>query len=379
MNTYIVDTTESSWTEGKIFGLGDALDDARILDRTLADWRGAVDDAPSEVEGPAFVVARDLWYSPGLPSALKALAAEGQLVRLARTPDGPGAFCDPLSRLPREEGRILFDCWFVPSGMKVSVAAFKSEEVEAKRVELSGRTHTINTPMDPELLGRDSIDIVVGPDACVPVSHWVELLRANLIAIGTQVLAASLFSAGLQLMWAAFRAMSLNPFKILQKLTTRGRKCTIHPSAVVEGCTLGDNVQIDAHAVLRGCHIGNNVQIGAHTIADFSVFGEGSRLTRKGGANLSVVYPGASVGGDLQLAFVGEKVTTKLYSVGTDMVLGGPVQVKSPRGRLSVDIGYQGVCLGHRAFLGSGIWIAPGRVIGPERRVLRAAELMVLK
>ena len=375
---YLVDSRESAWTDGLVQGLGDALAEARILDRPLSSWRAGFEEAPDTICGPALVLGRDLWPSEGLGEALRAQATATGLSRLARDPQGPGLFCDPLARLPRdEEGRILFDCWYVPDG--VSVPREGLDERSASPIDLDGRIHTISLPMDPELLGRENLDIVVGAQACVPVSHWAELLRANIVAIGTRVLAPSPWAAAFQLLWAAVRAMSLNPFRVLQRLTIVGRGCTIHPSAVVEGCTLGDNVQIDAHAVLRGCHVGDNVRIGAHTVADFSIFGANSRLTRMAAANLCVVYPGASVGGALQLAVVGRKSTTKLYSVGTDMRLGGAVKVSTPRGLLSVDIGYQGICLGHNTFVGSGVWIAPGREIAAGRQLLREPELMVLK
>jgi len=199
------------------------------------------------------------------------------------------------------------------------------------------------------------------------------------LAIGARSLAAGPMRGALTLIWAVIRAMSINPFKVLSKLNERGRGCRIHPRAVVEGCRLGDNVEVDAGAVLRGCFVGDGVKIGANTISEFSVFGDGSRLTRQGGASLSVIYPNTSIGGYLQLSLAGEGVTTKLWSAGYDMKVGAPVCVKTPHGLAAVDIGYQGVCLGHRVFVGSGVWIAPGRILEPDRLALRDPRNIIMK
>lgn len=70
----------------------------------------------------------------------------------------------------------------------------------------------------------------------------------------------------------------------------------------------------------------------------------------------------------------------KIYSVGTDMRIGGKVRVQTRAGGLvEVDIGYHGICLGPDAFVGSGVWIAPGRVIAAGARHVRAPEDMVLR
>jgi hypothetical protein len=37
------------------------------------------------------------------------------------------------------------------------------------------------------------------------------------------------------------------------------------------------------------------------------------------------------------------------------------------------------VGFGHRSFVGSGVWIAPGRFVPNEVRIARPADLMVLK
>jgi NDP-sugar pyrophosphorylase family protein len=205
------------------------------------------------------------------------------------------------------------------------------------------------------------------------------VLRANLLALGTRVLEHGPLVAVFVLLWAAVRALSLNPFRILQKLTRRGRRCWVHPDAVVEGCLLGDDVKIDAGAVLRGCVLGDGAKVGPGVVAEYTVIGQGAELQKQSTAVLSVVYPEARLGGVLQLGLAGRGARLKMGAYCTDMNLQGPVRVLTPEGLRPVDMGYQGVCLGHGAFVASGVWIAPGRVIEAGRVVLRPEGSMVLK
>ena len=51
-------------------------------------------------------------------------------------------------------------------------------------------------------------------------------------------------------MAAVLFSFSKDPRKLIRKICSEGKGCTIHPSAVVEGCLLGDYVTIGANAVV---------------------------------------------------------------------------------------------------------------------------------
>jgi hypothetical protein len=388
----VLETPRSAWCRGQVFGLGDALEEARVLDKPLSRWRHAQASAvqgATTVRGPALLVGRDLWVSPGMRRGfVRAASRRGgdSPLRLVRPEDGPAATADPLRRLPREAQHILFDLWYLPEGVEVSLdpalGALPEALERAPGLDVEATTHEVSTDVDGGMAGVQSdasLSITIASVAAAPVGHWVELGRANLLAIGTRILGAGPARGLLTLLWAALRAMSLNPFKILQKTTRVGKGCWIHPQAVVEGCVLGDNVKVDACAVLRGCVLGDDVKVGACAVAEYSVLGEGSELQKQATAVLSVVYPGARIGGLLQVGVAGRGVRQKMGSFGTDMNLNGVVRVPSPDGLVPVDIGYQGVCLGHGCFVASGVWIAPGRVIEAGRVLLRPEGSVVLK
>ncbi len=390
----ILHTPRSQWCDGEVFGLGDPLNQARILDKPLSQWRDpdARMHKGEPLLGPALLIGADLWVSPGMKKAFLRKAQQHggqQALRLTRPKDGPAATADPLQRLPRRNNEILFDLWYLPDGCTITWPHKDSwpEALEtAPGLDVKTRTHTMSTNIDRGVTGGTdaedgsaSIDITLANLVAAPVGHWAELARTNLLAIGTQALAKHPVLAVFGLIWAAIRALSLNPFKVLAKTTRKGKGCWIHPSAVVEGCVLGDHVKVDAGAVLRGCILGDHVKVGATAVSEYSIIGHHTELQRMSFTGLSVVYPNARLGGILQLAVAGEGVRMKMGSYGTDMNLQGAVKVMTPEGLRPVDVGYLGVCLGHRAFVASGVWIAPGRAIEAERTLLRAPESIVLK
>lgn len=367
-------TAASRWSSETIFGLEDPVTDALVLNRPLSTRSTP---APPRIEGPALVVGTATYASDGLAASLRA-ASDGQpLVRLGRHQDGPARFADPLRRLPRRDGRIIFDAWWVAEGHSVDRdddQAFATAPV----VEDVFESREIALDADPEVVEGGTLALAFTAPLCAPVGHWVELLRANVLAAITTKMESPAGRRALRILTAPLRAKSFEANRLLTAMSTIGPGCDIHPTAWVERSTLGANVDVGPFAVVRNCVVGDNARIDAQAIAELSVVGEHARLQRRCLANMSLVYPHARVGGVLQLGVAGEGAALKMFGVGTDMRLEGPVRVQSPDGLLDVDIAYQGICLGHGAFVGSGVWIAPGRVIEAGRRVGRARELFVL-
>ena len=387
----LVSTPRSAWAGEEVFGLGDSLGEARILDKPLHLWRPldrlVEAEVGATVAGPLLLWGRDLWVSPAMlaafESAAAALGAAGP-VRLSRAASGPAGLSDPLGRLTRSEdgGEIHYDLWYLPAGQRVTLQSpdrWPEALERAQGLDVGGRVFKVEIDVDLTVSETGKMEISFSKVAAAPVGHWVELARANLLAIGAEALEPGLLRGGVSLLWAIVRAMSLNPSKVLQKITRRGKGCWIHPSAVVEGCRLGDNVKVDACAVLRGCVLGDGVKVGPLSTAEFSVFGAGAELQRHAFANLSVIYPGARIGGALQLAVAGRDCRHKFGAIGTDMNPNGPVRVVGPDGLTMVDIGYQGVCLGHGSFVGANLTIMPGRRIEEGRVVASPSRIFIRK
>lgn len=393
----VIPTPRSAWSQQQVFGLGDPVEEARVLDRPLSAWRpGArllTDGGDGPLTGPLLLWGADLWVSPRMLRDFEARAralGRQEPVRLVRPLDGPAGMADLLGRLPRsQDGRqLLFDLWYLPEGVSLprpTPDAPLPPELEVDHgLDIETNTHSVEIEVDRSVDPSRRMALRFAPVAAAPVGHWAELVRANQLAIGTLMLEAGPVVGVGRLLWAALKALvldwSLNPFRVLARTTRRGRGCIIHPSAVVEGCTLGDGVKIDAHAVVRGCVLGDRVQIGALSVAEYSVFGHDARLQRQATANGSVIYPEARVGGVLQLGVAGRASTLKMGALGTDMNPDGrPVRVMTPEGLRPVDVGYHGVCLGHESFVGANLIIAPGRAIEAGRVVTSESRLVIRK
>lgn len=385
----IIPTPRSRWSGGRVYGLGDPLAEARVLDRPLSQWRAggrALSPQGESLQGPLILCGEDLWVSPrmfgGFWRAASRLKVKAPL-RLVRPVDGPGGFCDPLGRLARrDEGRrVAFDLWVVPEG--VTVPAWSPEGPlpealsQARGVDVEARQLSHRIEVDRAVAPEGMMEVSFTHSVAAPVGHWVELARTNLLAIGAQALERPMALGCLALGWAVVRAASVNPFRVMSRLTRRGRGCTIHPTAVVEGCVLGDHVKVDAGAVLRGCIIGDHAQVEAMALAGFTVLGEGARLQRRASANLAVVYPGARIGGMFQLGVAGRGAAFKYGAIAADMNPSGPVRVATPDGLIAVDMGYQGICLGHESFVAANLVIAPGRLIEAKRSVVTESRMVV--
>jgi hypothetical protein len=112
----------------------------------------------------------------------------------------------------------------------------------------------------------------------------------------------------------------------------RGAGCRIHPSAVVEACIIGRNVEIGPLSVVRGCLIADNVRIMEHCLVDGSVLGDGVMVNQQGMIRLCLAYPGA-VFNYMQTGVVGRHAHLGSLARPLDMKMKGTIRVQH-RGRL---------------------------------------------
>ena len=141
----------------------------------------------------------------------------------------------------------------------------------------------------------------------MPTWHWLQLIWANLLGLGPVLVAwidgTKHRRGAVQGIWAVLRARSLPRLRVGAKLGRRGKRCRIHPSAVVEGCWLEDDVEIGANAVVRGCVIGHGVVIEDLAMVEFSVLDAGAQVQRQAMVKFSTLSRGAAVGGLMQLGY----------------------------------------------------------------------------
>ncbi len=202
----------------------------------------------------------------------------------------------------------------------------------------------------------------------LPVRNWLGLLWGNLLSL-PPVLWRELLGSGPLLLWRILRAvLRAGPRRVPQGLTRGGR---VHPSATVEASLLMEGAEVQAGAVVRGCILGPGARVEPLAVAEGCVLGPQAVVQRQALVKYSVLGREAAVGGAMQLGVLGHGAGLKRGSYGMDQKLGdAPVRIPV-RGELEpVPLGMAGVCVGHRSLIGSGVWVAPGRVIPQDTAVV---------
>jgi len=228
-------------------------------------------------------------------------------------------------------------------------------------------------PVDPRQFFPSTVEVNFAgayTDAIlIHVRHWVHLWLANLFCLGSDLLHAFTGNKLLFLL-RALSALSFNKHRIFSRFVIRGRDCDIHPTAVVEGCILGNRVSIGAFSLVRGCILADGVKVNEHSIVALSVLGSGASTSPRGWTKFSVVYPNSNTPGHaLQGCLVGRNVFMATPSYLYDLKIKGTIKVKHEGRLVDTKLSFLGSCVGHNAIVGPDTWIASGSEI-PNGAVL---------
>lgn len=201
------------------------------------------------------------------------------------------------------------------------------------------------------------------------IDHWSHIVRVNQLAIAGRAEAARLaferagfFRKVAMIASILWRAKSLRRDRIVDALTERPRGVNIHPTAVVELCVLGEDVEIGPHAVVRASIIGDGARIEEHATVNLSSIGNGANVGRFAMVNLSTLMDGAMVscGGGYQCCVFGKDAFVAWGATILDLSFGRPVQVRSGGQRMDSGQHFLGAAVGHRARIGNAVRISYG-------------------
>lgn len=282
----------------------------------------------------------------------------------------------------------------LPRGDERDVRAIAADpDVTVVVVDPLEQSQAVPTPRVYADPGSDGITFSACARVAVDLTHRTHLLQVNLDVLGAEFLGMQGKKASLAVRYLWDR---LRPGRTL--LTRKGTGCKVHPTAVVEACRLGDDVEIGAYAVVRGCVIGDGAVIedGAHV--HVSVLGPKSRVARQTAVFLCVLMEGAhSAISVIQTCVMGRHsasvsdawmldVRVAEVAPGEDGLLPGrslPVFVEAgeghPREGEFIDSGSRllGCTVGHETMIAAGVVVAPGRslpsratIVGPRDYLL---------
>ena len=257
---------------------------------------------------------------------------------------------------------------------------------QAKPVAVDPKERMLSFPLSEEHHGASAVELPISDRLVMPTWHWLQLVWANLLGLGPflwrGLMGRNIIEVLFRGVFAVIRAGSLKPQKIGAKLGRRGKRCRIHPTAVVEGCWLEDDVEIGANAVVRGCVVGHGVIIEDLAMVEFSILDAGARVQRQAMVKFSTLGRGAAVGGLMQLGTLDRYAALKRTAVLMDVSFGQGVSVVVDDGREPAPLAMAGCCVGERSTVGAGVQVAAGRsvpsgvtvVAGPSSTVTRIPE-----
>ncbi len=333
-----------------------------------------VDPDTAAPEGPCLVLADDLLVGVRLVEDF-VRAARDCGARRAVLALRPGAFTRDfgvLQDLPETDaGEPLYPLYWLADG-----GPLPAGPDGCTPLVLSPKERLLTLPVPAQWFGQEEIEVPITARPALRVRHWLHVLFANRLAGGESWLRLPRWRLVLRVLWAIVRAGIPTVPRVLRRLSTFGRGCRVHPTAVVEASVLGDGVRVGPHAVVRFSHVGAGSLLMDGANVAFSTLGERCTVSTHCGVSFSVLYRQASAAQSLlQLSVIGERAVTTGMGYLTDMKMdGGEIRVRHEGRLVSSGQRFLGSAVGHRAVLGSGFWLAHGREVGNGYVIVRSPE-----
>lgn len=259
----------------------------------------------------------------------------------------------------------------------LDVNRLKNSEV----LSIDVKTYPIQIPAPQEGMGADFVSLPLTDAIVIPVGHWSQTLWGNLLSLvpylWRELVGKDPLKMIVRIGLAMLFSLSKDPRKLMRRFVQKGKECKIHPSAVVEGCLLGDYVTIGANAVVRGSILRNGARVEELAIVEGSVLSEGAVVQRQGMVKYSVLSEDSAVAGVVQLGLLGEKASVKRGGYLMDMNFGGLVQVQHNGTAKNAPLGLIGCFVGAETTIGLGVAVAAGRAVPENLRIVMHPDHML--
>lgn len=153
-------------------------------------------------------------------------------------------------------------------------------------------------------------------------------------------------------------------YRGLRFMNRIGKRCRIHPTAVIEGCVLGDDVTVGAHAVLRFSIIGDRSHIDDQASVVYSVLGADNNIANKNHIAFCLSFDGVFlIHGPYQFSVFGRN-SAVFATINCDVRMDRrTIHIETDRGRIDSQQHLLGIAYGHEAKVAGGNILAPGQVV----------------
>ncbi len=368
-------------TNKTLFAFGDAIGDVPVLNTTLATYQESVCrsaklsiiDMPKPIQNHQssqgyFEFDESLLFSAAFLSEAVSVAKRSSQTKHIQFAIAPQQSLQRFS-LPvaNQQTQWLFPFYYrVPNATDTEV------------VELKGREFPINNPIPKQIVPTGSYNTHQNPVFAAEIISPFHLLQAN---VGLNLNRSNNL---LKLLPKCLYERFANPHARLAmlglKFTNRkGKNCHIHPSAVVEGCILGDNVTIGANAVVRLSIIGDHTFIGDAAVVNYSVIGNHNYVMTGNHLQFCLTYPSVfTIHGPYQFSVFG-KNTAVFATINCDIRLDEKtIAIPTANGIVDSQQHLLGIAYGHDAKVGASNIIAAGRIV-PNNAILNPPDFIRLK
>lgn len=231
----------------------------------------------------------------------------------------------------------------------------------------------------PQYFGTEVVQVPVCASRIMHVQHWIHIQRVNQAAmLGYHV--EQWQKHKLWYLGRVLLAHSVNKYKVMARLNRKGKKCDIHPSAIIEGSVIGNNVKIGAGAIVRLSVLADGVQIADSTHVELCLLSPGATVHKGGKLAFCTLYPNAVTAIELlHYSVLGERCILNTGSFVLDLNFKEEIKVMTSRGLQSCGSRYIGCAVGADVVLGAGTWIASGRAIPPGALVIKRPEELLAR
>jgi hypothetical protein len=362
-------------TGRRIEPFNDPIGDTPVLNRSLRDWQEEAFQAAAlvrvEEPRPPYLCVPDTLFATGgaLRAFVQGAAGRDAVLVLKRstfaqttTPLQPG--------VTEVEGGWRFDAIRFHSG----------DGREPVPVVVDPEEKVVEFAVPRQFAGTGKANIAMPKNVVMTLHHWVHLLWANQFASSVQMRNVPRWQVVLALASAILRARSVNKWKVLGKLNRIGAGCDIHPTAIIEGSTLGRGVKVGPFSRVLFSTLGDGVEVMSGGHVEASAMGAGSVLCQQCMIRFCVLYPQAVAAQALmQQCVLGRETLTCSGSWSIDINFERDIHVELDGALQSTGLRCLGSAFGHRSRIGTGFWLASGRMVPNDYFLIRDPQKILAK
>jgi len=153
-------------------------------------------------------------------------------------------------------------------------------------------------------------------------------------------------------------------YRGLRRLNKIGKNCNIHPTALIEGSVIGDNVTIGANSIVRLSTLGSNCSVSDNVSVINSILGDKTYIANSNYINSCLTFSEVFlIHGPYQISVFGEN-SACFAVINCDIRLDQKnIKIPTSEGVLDSNQEFLGIAYGHRSKTGGGNIIAAGRIV----------------